>query len=45
MFTNTNVRDFFKKRVLFDDDVLAIYKKGYIFVIGKNVKSRITHKF
>ena len=26
MFANTNVRNFFQKRVLFDDDVLAISK-------------------
>ena len=29
----------FSKKGPFDDDVFAIYKKGYIFVIRKNVKS------
>ena len=37
--TRTQMYTIFSKRVLFVDDVLTTWKKGYIFVILKNVKS------
>ena len=35
----TQMYAIFSKRALFDDDILAIYKKGYVFVIRKKVNS------